>query len=107
MLHTPGVLTIVKREGKQALLSDAMVSDLREAVERRGVVPERLKEVVDYRQGDEVIVQEGALAGVRGVVRERRNERQLVIWVAEIGRGVAFTIGSALVKAAESRARDQ
>jgi len=46
-------------------------------------------------------VQEGALKGVRGVVRERRSGRQLVIWVSEIGRGVAFTIGSALVKAAD------
>lgn len=100
VLRTPGVLTIVKLEGKPALLSDAMVSDLREAVERRGVVPERLTETIDYHEGDEVIVQEGALAGVRGVVRERRNGRQLVIWVAEIGRGVAFTIGSALVKPA-------
>ena len=98
VLRTPGVLTIVKREGKPALLSDAMVSELREAVERRGVTPERLAAMVDYREGDEVIVQEGALAGVRGVVRERRNERHLVIWVAEIGKGVAFTIGSALVK---------
>ena len=106
VLRTPGVLTIVKREGKPALLSDAMVSELREAVERRGVQPERLSEIVDYREGDEVIVQEGALAGVRGVVRERRNERQLVIWVSEIGRGVAFTIGSALVKAAATRERD-
>jgi hypothetical protein len=34
------------------------------------------------------------------VVRERRSGRQLVIWVSEIGRGVAFTIGPALVKAA-------
>jgi hypothetical protein len=47
-----------------------------------------------------VIVQEGPLKGVRGVVRERRSGRQLVIWVSEIGRGVAFTIGAVLVKAA-------
>lgn len=100
VLRTPGVLTIVKREGRPALLPDSLVADLREAVERRGVVPERLAEVAHYHEGDEVIVQEGALAGVRGIVRERRNQRQLVIWVSEIGRGVAFTIGSALAKAA-------
>ncbi len=50
--------------------------------------------------GEEVIVQEGTLCGARGVVRERRGGRQLVIWVAEIGRGAAFTIGVAMVKAA-------
>ena len=58
---------------------------------------------MDSAPGDEVIVQEGALSGVRGVVRERRGARQVVLWVAEIGRGVAFTIGSALVKAAQSK----
>src|SRR5450759_1251768 len=101
VLRTPGVLTVVKREGRPALLADGFVSGLRDAIERNGAAPEPVVEVVDYRPGDEVmIVQEGALKGVRGVVRERRSGRQLVIWVSEIGRGVAFTIGPALVKAA-------
>jgi transcription antitermination factor NusG len=101
VLGTPGVLTVVKREGRPALLADGFVAGLRDAIERNGVAPEAVAEVVDYHPGDGVvIVQEGALKGVRGVVRERRSERQLVIWVSEIGRGVAFTIGAALVKAA-------
>lgn len=99
VLRTPGVLTVVKREGRPALLSDEFVKSLREAVEREGATLERVSEPVDYRPGDEVIVQEGVLKGVRGVIRERRNGRQLVIWVTEIGRGIAITIGSALVKA--------
>jgi transcriptional antiterminator NusG len=97
ILGTPGVLTVVKEGGKPALLADSFMTELRDAIGREGVVPEPVREVADYAPGDEVIVQEGALCGVRGVVRERRSERQLVIWVAEIGRGVAFTIGSALV----------
>jgi len=48
-------------------------------------------------------VQDGPLKGVRGTVRERRSGRQLVIWVSDIGRGVAFTIGSALVMAARGK----
>jgi transcription antitermination factor NusG len=101
VLRTPGVLTVVKQEGRPALLADGFVAGLRNAIERNGAAPEPLTEVIDYRQDDEVvIVQEGALRGMRGVVRERRGGRQLVIWVAEIGRGVAFTIGSALVKTA-------
>ena len=104
VLRTPGVLTVVKREGRPALLADGFVAGLRDAIERNGAAPEPVAEGVEYRPGDEVvIVQEGALKGVRGVVRERRSERQLVIWVSEIGRGVAFTIGSALVKAARSK----
>jgi transcription antitermination factor NusG len=100
VLRTPGVLTVVKHGGSPALLADGFVASLREAIERTSTVPEPLEESVDIHLGDEVIVQEGALKGVRGVVRERRNGRQLVIWVPEIGRGVAFTIGSALVKSA-------
>src|SRR5438105_167805 len=100
VLHTPGVLTVVKHGERPALLADAFIARLRDAIDRDGAVPEPIAEGVDYRPGDEVIVQEGALKGVRGVVRERRSARQLVIWVSEIGRGVAFTIGSALVKAA-------
>lgn len=100
VLRTPGVLTVVRQGEHPALLADAFIESLRDAIERNGAAPEPVVDVVDYRTGDEVIVQEGTLKGVRGVVRERRGERQLVIWVSQIGRGVAFTIGSALVKAA-------
>jgi len=103
VLRTPGVLTVIKREGRPALLADRFIAQLRDAIERNGAVPEPLSERADYNPGDEVVVQDGPLAGVRGVVRARRSARQLMIWVSEIGRGVAFTIGSALVKAATSR----
>lgn len=102
VLRTPGVLTVIKEGGRLALLSDSFVSSLRDAIGREGAFPEAVEEWPDLHPGDEVIVQEGVLSGVRGVVRERRNGRQLVLWVAEIGRGVAFTIGSALVKAVTS-----
>jgi transcription antitermination factor NusG len=101
VLCTPGVLTVVKHGGQPALLADVFIARLRGAIEQDGAAPEPVAEGSDYRPGDEVIVQEGALKGVRGVVRERRGGRQLVIWVSEIGRGVAFTIGPALVKAAD------
>ena len=100
ILRTPGVLTVITERGKPALLADSFITSLKDAIGRDGVIAEPVTEAIDYQPGDEVIVQEGALRGVRGVVRERRSGRQLVLWVAEIGRGVAFTIGSALVKAA-------
>ena len=99
VLRTPGVLTIVKHEGKPALLADEFITSLRDAIERGR--DQEITEVSDFEPGDEVVVvQEGPLQGVRGVVRERRGGRQLVIWVEQIGRGIAFTIGSALVRAA-------
>jgi transcription antitermination factor NusG len=100
VLRTPGVLTVVRHDGRPALLADDFVGRLREAIERKDTAPEAVAEPVEYLPGEEVIVQEGPLAGLRGVVRESRNGTRLVIWVAEVGRGVAFTIGSALVKAA-------
>ena len=105
VLRTPGVLTVIKKEGHPALLPDGFIAGLRGAIERNGFALEPVAESVDYSPGDEVIVQEGVLKGVRGVVREQRSGRQLVIWVSEIGRGVAFTIGPALVKAACQPAR--
>ncbi len=98
ILRTPGVLTVITEHGKPALLADSFVTSLRDAIGREGVAPEAVTESVDFTPGDEVIVQEGVLRGIRGIVRERRSGRQLVLWVAEIGRGVAFTIGSAMVK---------
>lgn len=82
-----------------ALLADAFVSSLRDAIELKDARPEAVMEPFQYGPGGEVVVLEGALKGVCGIVRERRSGRQLVIWVAEIGRGVALTIGAALVKA--------
>lgn len=98
ILRIPGVLTVIKEGGKPALLKHSFVASLRDAIGRDGAAPEPVTEQPDFAPGDEVIVQEGGLRGVRGIVRERRGGRQLILWVSEIGRGVAFTIGTTLVK---------
>jgi transcription antitermination factor NusG len=97
VLRTLGVLTVVKEGVRPALLTDGFVASLRQAVDCAGVGAERVTDPMEYTLGDEVVVQEGVLAGVRGIVQERRSGRRLVIWVREIGHGVAFTIGSAAV----------
>jgi len=101
VLTTPGVLSVVKDQGKPALLTNEFVARLRDAIHSNAEL--EAVDRADYTPGDEVIVQEGVLRGVRGVVRELRNRRQLVIWVREIGRGVGLTIGSALVRPASVR----
>ena len=97
LLRTPGVLTVVKDGGKPALLSDSFISSLRRAVEDSGLRPQPIEIPNDYNVNDEIVVQEGPLAGTRGVVRQLRGARHLVVWVQGVGRGVAFTIGGALV----------
>lgn len=103
LLRTPGVLTVVKSGDKPALLSDSFIASLKEALDRAASVANPITERHDYAIDEEVVVQEGPLVGLRGVVQQFRGARHLVIWVKEIGRGVAFTIGAALVARAQVR----
>jgi transcription termination/antitermination protein NusG len=99
VLQTPGVLTLVKHEGRPVLLEHDFIARLRRAVESGGPDTQRVtQQPPRYCVGDEVVVQEGPLAGARGVVRENRGARRLLIWIREIGHGVAFTIGCARVR---------
>jgi transcription termination/antitermination protein NusG len=101
VLRTPGVLTVVKNGGAPAILTDSFIASLRQAIERSGVAAQPVEMPHDYDVNDEIIVQEGPLAGLRGVVRQLRGARHLVVWVKEVGRGVAFTIGASLVAKAD------
>lgn len=98
LLRTPGVLTLVKEGGAPARLADDYVSSLRRTIETPELEPEPVPDFESPALGSEVVVQEGPLAGFRGVVREVRSGRKLIVWVATIGRGVAFTIGAAKVR---------
>lgn len=97
VLRTPGVLTVVKSGGQPAVLTERFVQELREAITLGGDAVRPLPASAKFEPGDEVVVQDGPFRGVRGVVREVRGARQLIIWVSAIGRGVACRIGSALV----------
>jgi transcriptional antiterminator RfaH len=97
LLRMPGVLSVVKAGRTPAILSDHFVTSLRRAVERSGAEPRPVADPQEYEVHDEVVVEEGPLAGLRGVVQQLRGKRHLVVWVQDIGRGVAFTIGAALV----------
>lgn len=103
LLRIPGVLTVVKAGDKPAVLSDGFIASLRQAIARPELAPQPVAVPHEYDVDDEIIVQEGPLAGVRGVVQQLRGARHLVVWVKEIGRGVAFTIGATLVSRASTR----
>jgi transcription termination/antitermination protein NusG len=97
LLHTPGVLTVVKAGDKPAVVPESLVNSLRRAVEISGGATKAIADAHSYSVDEKVVVQEGPLAGLRGVVRQLRGGRHLVIWVEEIGRGAAFTIGEASI----------
>lgn len=100
VLRTPGVVSIVKNGGRPAVLSDAFVASLRRAIDTPGVAASPVTERLSYAVDDEVIVREGPLAGLRGIVQHVRSGRRLVVWIEQVGRGVAFTIGATLVSPA-------
>ena len=104
LLRIPGVMTIVKHGDTPARLSNDFIAALRGAVECAGVDAAPLAEEILFNVQDEVVVSEGPLRGMRGFVREIRNHRRLVIWVQEIGRGVAFSIGSSCVQPVSAEA---
>ena len=97
VLRTPGVLTVVKSGGRPARLSDGFIQQLREAITRGGDAVKPIPAMARFEPGDEVIVQDGPLRGIQGIVREVRGARQLIIWVSAIARGVGLKIGAALV----------
>ena len=97
VLHTPGVLTVVKSGGRPAQISDNFIQQLRGAITRGGTTVQPMPAEARFEPGDEVIVQDGPLCGIRGVVREVRGARQLIIWVSAIARGMGLKIGAALV----------
>lgn len=103
VLRTPGVLTVVKAGGRPAVLSDAFVAGLRTALENPDFAPEAVATPPKYSVHDEIVVQHGPLVGLRGVVRQLRGAHRLLVWIAEIGRGVAFTVSAELVSPRSSR----
>ena len=103
LLRQPGILTVVKHDGRPALLTSGFVATLRAAVESEAFEVEPIMEPeLTFSTGDEVIVAEGPLIGFRGVVREYRGGQKLLIWLAAVGRGIACTIGATKVVLAEA-----
>ena len=97
LVRIPGVLTVVKTGTRPALLSDAFIRTLRLAVDEHGVTSIPVSACPDYRVEEELVVREGPLAGLRGVVRQLKGSKYLVLWIAQIGRGVALTIDASHV----------
>ena len=97
LLRVPGVLTLVKAGSAAAVLSDDYVEGIQRAIASPESAPEPFEEPPEFAPGDQVVVLEGPLTGLTGVVKQLQSRRVLVIWVELIGRGVACTIGTAKV----------
>lgn len=97
LIRVPGVLTLVKEGLAAAILTDAYVDGIKRVIAAPGSDPEPVTELPAFEPGEKVIVLDGPMAGMTGVVKEMQSRRVLIIWVELIGRGVACTIGAASV----------
>lgn len=93
VLGTPGVASVVGQGATPSPIRDEEIEGVRRLVEvvaETGEIPGPSPTV---RRGQAVEVTAGPLAGVRGVVAERRGERALVqIGVAAIGQGIKVEV---------------
>ncbi|MBU6367226.1 MAG: hypothetical protein KJT01_13520 [Gemmatimonadetes bacterium] len=97
LIRVPGVLTLIKDGPAAAILTDAYVEGIKRVIAAPGSDPEPVTELPAFEPGEKVVVLEGPMAGMTGIVKEMQSRRVLVIWVELIGRGVACTIGAAKV----------
>jgi transcription antitermination factor NusG len=97
LLPVSGVLTVVKYGAAPACIRPDQIAQLRDLVERLGV-GEDVPEVHEFEPGAVVRVVSGPLAGLRGVVREVRGQRRLLVGIDQIGKAVAVNIGASQVR---------
>lgn len=88
----------IRNAGTLALLGNSSVGRLHVAIGRGGSGHDPVEERVEHPLDDEVIVHEGLCGGVRAIVRQFREKKQLLIRLFTIGRGVTVTIGTAAVR---------
>jgi transcription antitermination factor NusG len=79
LLRVPGVLTLVKAGSAAAVLTDAYVEGIKRAIASPESAPEPFEDPLDFESGDRVVVIEGPLAGLTGVVQHLRSRRMLAI----------------------------
>lgn len=102
LLRVPGVLTVVKHGTRPAWLHEHQIIDLRIAVDALASGDVEPELVDDYEPGDRVRVISGPMAGLRGVVREVRGGRRLLVGVEQIGKAIALSIGAADLERCDS-----
>jgi transcription antitermination factor NusG len=95
VLQTGGVLSIVCRSGKPALLSDAEVETLRLCTAN----PSSIEPHPFLKVGQRVRVKHGPFRGWEGVLVQKKNSTRLVLTVEQIMKSVSIDLSGADVEA--------
>ena len=94
VLQAMGVHHIIKFQGNISIIPDEIIQNIKSMI-NGGFTIEQVKYFV---KGDEVIVVDGPLKGMEGIVVNIKNENKLVLKVAAIQQAIAVQIHPGYLK---------
>jgi transcriptional antiterminator NusG len=94
MVATPGVSRIVSFDGEPAYIDEREIAAIRQTIASgQYVLP-----LTDFVPGTNVVIVDGPLRGVRGVVLRLHEKRFLVVSLSLLGRSVAVEMNPSWVR---------
>ena len=94
ILQTTGVHHIIKFQGNISIIPDEIIQNIKSMIDGGFTV----EQVEYFVKGDEVIVVDGPLKGMDGIVVKIKNENKLVLKVAAIQQAIAVQIHPGYLK---------
>ena len=94
ILQAMGVHHIIKFQGNISIIPDEIIQNIKSMIDGGFTV----EQVEYFVKGDEVIVVEGPLKGMEGIVVKLKNENKLVLKVAAIQQAIAVQIHPGYLK---------
>ena len=94
VLQAMGVHHIIKFQGNISIIPNEIIQNIKSMIDGGFTV----EQVEYFVKGDEVIVVEGALKGMEGIVVKIKNENKLVLKVAAIQQAIAVQIHPGYLK---------
>jgi len=94
VLQAMGVHHIIKFQGKISIIPDEIIQNIKSIIDGGFTV----EQVEYFLKGDEVIVVDGPLKGMDGIVVKIKNKNKLVLKVAAIQQAIAVQIHPGYLK---------
>jgi transcription antitermination factor NusG len=95
VLHTAGVMTIVRFSGRPVAIPDWQIENLKILM---GTALPITVENHDFVEGEEVRITRGTLEGLRGVIQQIKGEHKLVISIHALHYHLTVDINPAYVE---------
>jgi transcription antitermination factor NusG len=97
VVSTPGIATIVRRNGEPVPIRDAELENVRRFVAALSGIPAEAEVIPLPEKGDHVTITSGPFEGIRGIVAEHRGRHRILVGLQEIGWGVQIEVDAAAI----------